>query len=252
MKQVIQNFRSGVLRVEDVPPPVLREAGVLVLNRVSLISAGTEKSTVQIGQKSLVGKAMERPEMIRKVLAAIQKDGLQDTLKRVFDRLDSPAALGYSCAGQIIAVGREASEFSNGDRVACAGQNYASHAEVVYIPKQLCVKLPDAIDFGDAAFVTLGAIALQGVRQAKPHLGERIAVIGLGLLLVNLPFRCSRSPAVAYSAPISTRPSSLWRSNWVGRGRHSFRPALGRRRIFGGARRRCGDHYREHQGQRPD
>ena len=182
MKQVIQNFRSGVLKVDDVPPPVLREGGLLVMNHVSLISPGTEKSTVQVAQKSLLGKAMERPEMVRKVLTAIQKDGLKDTLKRVFDRLDTPAALGYSCAGTVAAVGADASQFSVGDRVACAGQNYASHAEVVYVPKHLCVKLPSTVDFDDAACVTLGAIAMQGVRQAEPRLGDRIAVIGLGLL----------------------------------------------------------------------
>lgn len=182
MKQVIQNFRSGVLKVDDVPPPALREGGLLVLNHVSLISPGTEKSTVQVAQKSLLGKAMDRPEMVRKVMTAIQKDGLKDTLKRVFERLDTPAALGYSCAGTVAAVGADASQFSVGDRVACAGQNYASHAEVVYVPKHLCVKLPGSVDFDDAACVTLGAIALQGVRQAEPRLGDRIAVIGLGLL----------------------------------------------------------------------
>ncbi len=182
MKQVIQNFRSGVLKVDNVPSPVLRDGGLLVMNHVSLISPGTEKSTVQVAQKSLLGKAMERPEMVRKVIAAIQKDGLKDTLKRVFDRLDTPAALGYSCAGTVAAVGSNASQFSVGDRVACAGQNYASHAEVIYVPKHLCVKLPVTVGFDDAAFVTLGAIALQGVRQAEPRLGDRIAVIGLGLL----------------------------------------------------------------------
>ncbi|HMV58284.1 MAG TPA: bi-domain-containing oxidoreductase [Nitrospira sp.] len=182
MKQVIQNFRSGVLKIDDVPPPMLRDGGLLVMNHVSLISPGTEKSTVQVAQKSLLGKAMERPEMVKKVLTAIQKDGLKDTLQRVFERLDTPAALGYSCAGTVAAVGADASQFSVGDRVACAGQNYASHAEVVYVPKNLCVKLPTTVDFEDAACVTLGAIALQGVRQAEPRLGDRIAVIGLGLL----------------------------------------------------------------------
>ena len=182
MKQIIQHYRSGVVKVEDVPPPTLRGAGLLVLNDASLISPGTEKSTVQGAQKSLIGKAMERPERIKKVLAAIQKDGLADTLKRVFNRLDTPAALGYSCAGTVIEVGQDADCFSAGDRVACAGQNYASHAEMVYVPKHLCVKIPDAVDSEDASFVTLGAIALQGVRQAEPRLGDRIAVIGLGLL----------------------------------------------------------------------
>jgi predicted dehydrogenase len=182
MKQVVQSYRSGALKVDEVPPPSLRGPGLLVLNAASLISPGTEKSTVQVAQKSLIGKAMERPEMVRKVLAAVQKDGLKETLKRVFDRLNTPVALGYSCAGTVVAVGKEASQFSAGDRVACAGQNYASHAEMVYVPKHLCVKIPDGVESEDASFVTLGAIALQGVRQAEPRLGDRIAVIGLGLL----------------------------------------------------------------------
>ncbi len=182
MKQVIQSYRSGALKVADVPPPSLRGAGLLVLNQASLISPGTEKSTVQVAQKTLIGKAMERPEMVKKVLTAIQKDGLKETLKRVFDRLDTPVALGYSCAGTVAAVGDEARRFSVGDQVACAGQNYASHAEMVYVPKNLCVKIPDGVDVEDASFVTLGAIALQGIRQAEPRLGDRIAVIGLGLL----------------------------------------------------------------------
>ncbi|MBI4002812.1 MAG: oxidoreductase, partial [Nitrospira defluvii] len=102
MKQIIQQYRSGVVKVEEVPPPSLRGSGLLVLNDASLISPGTEKSTVQSAQKSLVGKVMERPERVKKVLAAFQKDGLADTLKRVFDRLDTPAALGYSCAGTVV------------------------------------------------------------------------------------------------------------------------------------------------------
>jgi threonine dehydrogenase-like Zn-dependent dehydrogenase len=182
MKQVVQSYRSGTLKVDDVPPPSLRGAGLLVHNHASLISSGTEKSTVQVARKSLIGKAMERPEMVRKVLAAVQKDGLKDTLKRIFERLDTPVALGYSCAGRVAAVGREASRFSVDDRVACAGQNYASHAEMVYVPKNLCVKIPDGVDWEDASFVTIGAIALQGLRQAEPRLGDRVAVIGLGLL----------------------------------------------------------------------
>lgn len=129
-----------------------------------------------------MGKALERPDMVRKVIASIRKDGVIDTMKRVFDRLETPIALGYSCAGTVLQVGRDARQFSVGDRVACAGQNYASHAEAVYVPKNLCVKIPDGVDFEEASFVTLGAIALQGVRQADPRLEERVAVVGLGLL----------------------------------------------------------------------
>ena len=182
MKQVVQNFRTGVLKVESVPAPTLSVGEVLVANRVSLISPGTERSTVQVAQKSLLGKALDRPEMVRKVVTALQKDGVFATLHRVFDRLDTPAALGYSCAGMVLAVGEDVSGLSVGDRVACAGQNYASHAEIVSVPKHLCVKIPDDVNFEDASFVTLGAIALQGVRQAEPRLGDRVAVIGLGLL----------------------------------------------------------------------
>ncbi len=182
MKQVVQNYRSGILKVDDVPAPVLREGGLLVANQASLISPGTEKSTVDVAQKSLLGKARDRPEMVRKVLSSVQKDGLVDTMRRVFQRLDTPAALGYSCAGTILQAGKDANRFSVGDHVACAGQNYASHAEMVYVPKHLCVKIPEGVDFEEAAFVTLGAIALQGIRQTEPRLGDRIAVIGLGLL----------------------------------------------------------------------
>ena len=182
MKQVVQNFRTGVLKVESVPAPTLSVGEVLVANRVSLISPGTERSTVQVAQKNLLGKALDRPEMVRKVMAAMQKDGVFATLHRVFDRLDTPSALGYSCAGVVLALGKDVSGLSVGDRVACAGQNYASHAEIVSVPKHLCVKIPDSVSLEDASFVTLGAIALQGVRQAEPRLGDRVAVIGLGLL----------------------------------------------------------------------
>jgi predicted dehydrogenase len=182
MKQVIQNFRTGLLKVESVPAPVVAEGRVLVANRFSLISPGTERSTVQVAQKSLLGKALERPEMARKVLAAIRKDGLLATISRVSDRLDSPAALGYSCAGIVLDTGKNVPGFVMGDRVACAGQNYASHAEFVSVPNHLCAKIPDRVSLEDASFVTLGAIALQGVRQVEPRLGDRVAVIGLGLL----------------------------------------------------------------------
>ena len=182
MRQVVQNFRSGELKVEDVPEPSARAGGLIVANVRSLISAGTEKSTVNVAKKNLVGKALERPEMVRKVLGKMRKDGLADTLAMVFQRLDAPVALGYSCAGVVVAVGDDAGEFRVGDRVACAGQNFASHAELVYVPKNLCVRMPDGLDFDAACYVTLGAIALQGVRQTEPRIGDVVAVIGLGLL----------------------------------------------------------------------
>ena len=182
MKQVVQNYYSGDLSVEDTPLPSVRKGWLLVANQASLISAGTEKSSVNLAQKSLVGKALDRPDMARKVMAQIHKEGVVNTLKLVLNRLDTPAALGYSCAGTVLAVGDGVRAFGVGDRVACAGQNYASHAEVVSVPKNLCVKIPEGVEYEEAAFVTLGAIALQGVRQAEVRLGECIGVIGLGLL----------------------------------------------------------------------
>ena len=118
MKQVIQNFRTGILKVDDVPAPGARSGSLLVANHFSLISAGTEKSTVSVAKKSLVGKAMERPDMVKKVLNKARKDGLVDTMKMVFARLDSPAALGYSCAGTVLEAGAGVEGVVVGDRVA--------------------------------------------------------------------------------------------------------------------------------------
>ncbi len=182
MKQVIQNFRSGVLKVDDVPETICRSGGVLVGNVASLVSAGTEKMTVDLAQKSLVGKAAERPDLVKQVWAKLRKDGLMATLRTVKAKLDTPVALGYSCAGIVREVGRGVENFQVGDRVACAGMNYASHAETIFVPKNLAVKIPDGVSFDEAAFVTLGAIALQGVRTAEVKLGDAVAVIGLGLL----------------------------------------------------------------------
>lgn len=182
MKQVLQNFRSGVLKVDDVPETMVKRGGVLVRNVASLISAGTEKMAVDLAQRSLVGKAKERPDLVKQVLGKLRRDGLLSTLNTVKARLDAPLALGYSCAGIVSEVGQGAEEFQVGDRVACAGMNYASHAETVFVPKNLTVRIPDEVSFDEAACVTLGAIALQGVRTAEVKLGDAVAVIGLGLL----------------------------------------------------------------------
>jgi predicted dehydrogenase/threonine dehydrogenase-like Zn-dependent dehydrogenase len=182
MKQVIQNFRSGVLKVDEVPETICQKGGILVNNAASLISAGTEKLVIDLAQKSLVGKARERPDLVRQVINKVRRDGLMNAIQTVRARLEEPIALGYSCAGTVREVGRGAEEFRVGDHVACAGMNYASHAETVFIPKNLAVRIPDTLSFDEAAFVTLGAIALQGVRTAEAKLGDAIAVIGLGLI----------------------------------------------------------------------
>src|SRR5438105_691197 len=153
MKQVIQNFRSGVLKVDEVPETVAKGGGILVRNVASLISAGTEKIAVDLAQKSLLGKARERPDLVRQVINKIRREGLASTFRSVKARLETPLALGYSCAGVVKEVGRGVDEFQVGDRVACAGMNYASHAETVFIPKNLAVKIPEGVTFDEAAFV---------------------------------------------------------------------------------------------------
>jgi predicted dehydrogenase/threonine dehydrogenase-like Zn-dependent dehydrogenase len=182
MKQVIQNFKSGELYVDEVPPPAISKGMVLVENKFSLISAGTERSTVKMAKANLLGKARQRPDLVAQVWNNIKKEGLKATLEKVRNKLDTPKALGYSTAGEVIASMDTNSYFKPGDRVACAGQDYASHAEIVCIPQNLVVKIPDNVSYEEASFTTLGAIAMQGVRQAEPQLGDMVCVIGLGLL----------------------------------------------------------------------
>lgn len=182
MKQVTQRLRNGRIEVMDVPPPALMPHGVVVDVRASLLSAGTERSTVEAARRGLIGKALARPEQARQVLDKARTDGVRATLDAVRTRLDQPSPLGYSSAGVVLEVGSRVADLSPGDRVACAGGGYAVHAELNYVPSNLCVRLPERVSFEAGAFGTLGSIALQGVRQAQPQLGERVAVIGLGLV----------------------------------------------------------------------
>ena len=182
MKQITQRLRDGKISVIDVPAPVVTPDGVLVDVRASLLSAGTERAKVETGKQSLVGKARSRPDQVRQVIEKAQRDGLRDTVRAVRSRLDQPSALGYSCAGVVLAVGDRVSDLAPGDRVACGGADYAVHAELVHVPGNLCVRLPDTLEFEQGAFGTVGSIALHGVRQADSRLGERVAVVGLGLV----------------------------------------------------------------------
>lgn len=182
MKQLIQNFKTGDLYVDEVPMPSLSKGFVLVENEYSLISAGTERGTVRVAQSNLIGKARQRPDLVAQVIQNVRKEGLIATLNKVKTKLDSLKELGYSTSGVVIASLDNKGIFKPGDRVACAGQDYASHAEIVAVPQNLVAKIPDDVTMEQAAFTTLGAIALQGVRQADPSLGENICVIGLGLL----------------------------------------------------------------------
>jgi polar amino acid transport system substrate-binding protein len=182
MKQVVQNFRTGKLTVEELPPPALKIGGLLVQTGCSLISAGTERSIVETAQSSLVGKARSRPDLVRQVLDTFKREGLRSTYEKVKSRLNQIKALGYSASGTVIAVGQGVTGFQVGDRVACAGAGYASHAEFLFVPQNLCCKLPENTKFDAACYTTVGAIALQGIRQADVRLGEAVAVIGLGLV----------------------------------------------------------------------
>lgn len=182
MKQVLQNLKTGEMAVAEVPAPVVQRGRVLVRTAASLISAGTERMAVDEGKKSLLDKARERPELVKQVIQKARSEGIVKTVNAVMTKLGSSSALGYSAAGIVVGVGEDVTEFRPGMRVACAGVGYASHAEVVSVPKNLCVRLPDAVSFEAGAFGTLGAIALQGVRLSEPTLGEAVVVIGLGLL----------------------------------------------------------------------
>lgn len=182
MKQVEQNYRSGKLRVVDVPAPGASSGGILVATQVSLISSGTEKQLMDLARASLAGKAMARPDLVRQVLRTAKRDGPKAAAEKVFAKLDHPIPLGYSISGTVLEVGRNVKGFAVGDRVACAGAGMANHAEINAVPKNLCVRIPDGVTNEQASFVTLGAIALQGVRQAEPTLGERVVVMGLGLI----------------------------------------------------------------------
>lgn len=182
MKQLLQNIKTGQTIVEDVPIPTPREGQALVKVFASLVSAGTERMVVEFAEKSYLGKARSRPDLVKQTLDKAKREGILPTVQAVFNRLDQPMGLGYSTAGTIVALGKNMQGFRVGQRVACAGGGYATHAEYNLVPRNLLTPLPKNVDFESAAFTTLGAIALHGFRLAEPQLGENVAVIGLGLL----------------------------------------------------------------------
>lgn len=182
MKQIVQNYRTGDLWLEDVPTPISRTGGVLVRNEYSVVSTGTERMKINQARMSLIEKAKQRPDKVKQVIQSVKQVGLVETYNKVQERLDSLTSLGYSSAGRVVEVGDGIDNIAVGDRVACAGENIACHAEYIFVPKNLFAKIPEDVDSKEAAFSTVGAIAINGVRQAKVSLGDTVLVIGLGLV----------------------------------------------------------------------
>jgi len=192
MLQLTQKLKNGDMQVLEVPVPALLPGTVLVRNHYSLISAGTEGSTVKAARMSLLEKAKARPEQVKQVFDTLKSQGITQTWRAVMKKLDAHSPLGYSSAGRVVDTAPDVRDLATGDLVACAGLT-ACHAEYVAVPRKLCVKLEPEADLRQAAYNTLGAIALQGVRQADLRIGETCAVVGLGLLgqITSLILRAS-------------------------------------------------------------
>jgi predicted dehydrogenase/threonine dehydrogenase-like Zn-dependent dehydrogenase len=183
MKQVIQSARTGKLALKDVPAPQVKGGCVLVRTCASLISAGTERMVIDFAKKSLAGKAKERPDLVRKVLDKARRDGVISTFKAVMARLDEPMPLGYSAAGEVVAVGAGMEGIVRvGQRVAMAGAGLANHAELNVVPRNLVAAIPDGVADDEACFATVGAIAMAGVRSCGAQLGDVVLVLGVGLV----------------------------------------------------------------------
>jgi polar amino acid transport system substrate-binding protein len=182
MRQILVQAGAAAPAVYELPDPAVLDGQVMIRNRASLISPGTERSSVQLHTSSLLAKARQRPDQVRLVLNKLRTEGISSTVRKVRSRLAEPFVPGYSCAGTITRVGPRVTEFKAGDRVAAAGYGYASHAELVCVPINLTVKIPTEVTFAEAAFGTMGAIALHGVRVTSPSLGETVVVVGLGIL----------------------------------------------------------------------
>src|SRR6266446_2564461 len=182
MLALLTDRNSGKVSTYDVPAPELRPGGLLVRTHHSAISAGTERATLELSSKSLLAKMKARPDLVKQVIEYARQNGLKAAYDIVHAKLDTLMTLGYSCAGKVISVGEGVHEFSPGDRVACGGGTYANHAEINFVPRNLAVHIPSQVSTVAASLTTIGAIALQGVRQAKVGIGETVAVIGAGLV----------------------------------------------------------------------
>ena len=182
MKATLEDLKTGAILCCEVPEPELRPGGILVRTAFSAISAGTECAKVEAAEKGLLGKAVARPDLVKQVVDFARTNGIKAAYNKVKSRLDTLAPMGYSCSGTLIAVAPDLSGFQIGERVACAGGGYANHAEVNWIPANLTVHIPDGVSLEAASLTTIGAIAMQGLRQAELKFGESVVVIGAGLV----------------------------------------------------------------------
>jgi predicted dehydrogenase/threonine dehydrogenase-like Zn-dependent dehydrogenase len=182
MLGVLTDSKTGKIIVNEIPTPELQPGGILVQTHFSVVSSGTERAKIETGEKSLLGKARARPDLVRQVVDYARANGVLAAYKKVKTRLDTLAPLGYSCSGVVLEVGEGVAEFRPGDRVACGGVGYANHCEVNFVPRNLAVHVPETVDLEQAAITTIGAIALQGLRQAEIRFGETVVVIGAGLV----------------------------------------------------------------------
>jgi len=182
MRAILQDVRDGEVGTYDVPRPEVRANGILVRTAFSAISSGTERATVETSEKSLLGKALARPDLVKQVFEFARSNGIKAAYDKVKSRLDTLSPLGYSCSGVVIGIGEGVSDFQNGDRVACGGGGYANHCEVNWVPRNLAVRVPESVALDAASLTTIGAIAMQGLRQSEVKFGETVAVIGTGLV----------------------------------------------------------------------
>ena len=178
MNQIIQNLKTGVTLLEEIPVPRVRKKHLLIKTKKSLVSLGTERMLVEFGNANLISKARQQPDKVKQVFDKIKTEGLKTTLDAVYKKLEEPVPLGYCNAGEVIEIGEGVLDFKVGDRVASNGQ----HAEYVCVPENLCAHIPENVSYEEAAFTVIGSIGLQGIRLLNPSFGETIVVYGLGLI----------------------------------------------------------------------
>lgn len=209
MKQLAQNIKKNTLTLEELPVPVCKPGGVLVKTIYSAVSVGTEVMKLKNADMNYLQMARKKPEQVKEAINTLKQLGPVATYRKVMNKLDSLSPLGYSLVGEVIEIGKGVNEFKPGDIVACGGAGYANHAEINFIPKNLCTKVPEGVSLKEASFTTIASIAMQGFRQTESQIGENVAVIGLGLLGQILVQIIQANGCRAYGFDISKRKCDL-------------------------------------------